>query len=78
MKHYAGVTKYLDKLAITKEVSVLKAKGDQLTVKLMLNGSLEQFQQTLALNRKLVEKKTESVTEEEEGQSLPTVFVWQP
>lgn len=78
LQHYAGVTKYLDKLAITKEVSVLKAKGDQLTVKLMLNGSLEQFQQTLALNRKLVEKKTESVTEEEEGQSLPTVFVWQP
>jgi hypothetical protein len=79
LEHYADVTKYLKKLAITKNVSLLKAKGSTLILELELNGSLSQFKQTLALNKKLVAKKDpETPSEDLLSEDQHPVFVWQP
>ena len=77
LEHYAGVTKYLDKLAITKKVSLIKAKGSTLVMELALNGTLAQLQQTLALDKKLVAKKLKEQDEEVPESDHP-IFVWRP
>lgn len=80
LEGYAGVTNYLQRLAITKQVSLIKAKGSTLELELALNGSLDQLKQTLALDKKLVVKKLnqESAEEDEFDSEVRPVFIWRP
>lgn len=81
LNQYAGVVKYLEKLAITKQVAVVAVKNKQVSLDLNLNGSFAQLEQTLALDKKLVRKidptlaPESSVPEELEG---VVQFIWQP
>ncbi len=61
---YASLTKYLDKLAITKRVVIKQLKGKLISIDLALNGSFEQFKQTLRLDKKLV---LDVLTQEQES-----------
>ena len=57
LKQYASLLKYLEKLAITKQVAVTGVKDKRISFDLSLNGSFAQLEQTLALDKKLVKKK---------------------
>lgn len=76
VKDYARLTAYLEKLAITKNVTVKRAQGSQLVVSLELRGTFDQFKQTLELDRKLLEKPVSQEEEPSGPAALP--FVWQP
>jgi|GEM_PF-2500443 len=83
LNHYAAVVKYLEKLAITKQVAVVGVKKQQVSFDLSLNGSFEQLEQTLALDKKLVRKalpKTDENEDPDMAQALegPVQFLWQP
>ena len=54
LSDYAKVTQYLEKMAITKQVAVMKVNKDRLFMSLKLNGTVKQLKQTLALDKKLV------------------------
>ncbi len=78
LRDYALLTKYLDKLAITKRVVIKQLKGKVISIDLALNGSFEQFKQTLRLDKKLVSKvlTDEQVSSFEEGDRIR--FLWKP
>lgn len=59
LRDYALLTQYLERLAITKQVAMTKLNKNRLAMKLALNGTFEQFKQTLSLDRKLVFSKAQ-------------------
>ena len=58
LSDYAKLTQYLERLAITKRVAINELSKDELSIGLVLNGSVKQLKQTLGLDRKLVPKST--------------------
>jgi len=82
LKRYASVVKYLDKLSITKDVSVTYVKGDEIEVNVALNGTLAQFNQVLKLDKKLNQVEVEVINAPQSDltnqQAQVLQFVWQP
>ncbi|MGK0445482.1 MAG: hypothetical protein ACJA1U_002429 [Bermanella sp.] len=82
LKHYASLVSYLEDLTITKQVFVSAVKGDEMELKLNLSGSLAQFKQVLALDKKLIQAPVNEQAQVKE-QLDPLVtnlihFNWQP
>ena len=75
VNEYAGLNGYLEKLAITKRIFVNKVQGKKLTIELSLNGSVQQFEQALALDRKLVHRQ--QLNESDDYHELQ-YFAWRP
>jgi hypothetical protein len=75
---YASLTRYLDKLAITKGVAIKGLEGKKISIDLALNGSLEQFKQTLRLDRKLVLTVLTKIEEDVVDEESPIRFQWVP
>lgn len=86
LNDYAAVVKYLEKLAITKQVAVVGVKNNQISMDLNLNGSFKQLEQTLALDKKLVRKvdPAQLAAAVDAGSEVPAElegvvqFIWQP
>lgn len=86
LNDYAAVVKYLEKLAITKQVAVVGVKNNQISMDLNLNGSFKQLEQTLALDKKLVRKVDPAALAlaADSGSEVPVElegvvqFIWQP
>lgn len=79
---YAALVKYLEGLTITKDVFVSRLKGSDMELSLTLAGTLAQFRQVLALDRKLILQEQVG-SEASMGQIDPLVpqlieFKWQP
>lgn len=84
LNQYAAVLKYLEKLAITKQVGVAGINNKTVAFDLNLNGSFNKLQQILALDKRLVEKTLPQVEQEEQGAEYApeddgvVEFVWRP
>jgi hypothetical protein len=82
LKHYAALVDYLEGLTITKQVFVAGIKGNDMELKLNLSGSLAQFKQVLALDKKLIQVESNDAAQAKETLD-PLVpvsihFTWQP
>ncbi|MFT6154554.1 MAG: hypothetical protein ACJA0E_001466 [Bermanella sp.] len=55
LEDYGNLLAYLQKLAVTKQVSLIKVTDQVVLLELSLNGTLEQFKQSISLNNKLIE-----------------------
>jgi len=80
LEDYGRLNKYLNKLAIIKQVSLVKMSGDDVLMELALNGTFKQLEQTLSLDNKLVASKpaVSELIELEEGVEPVSEFVWRP
>ncbi len=78
LRDYASLTRYLEKLAITKRVMIKRLKGKKIIIDLALNGSFEQFKQTLRLDKKLVLGVLKDDPEAELDGDAPIRFKWVP
>ncbi|NVK38559.1 MAG: DUF2066 domain-containing protein [Gammaproteobacteria bacterium] len=82
LNQYAALVSYLDGLTITKGVFVSRVKDTDLELNLTLAGSLAQFRQVLALDRKLILQEAELTgdTQANIDPLIPQViqFKWQP
>ncbi len=78
LRDYALLTKYLEKLAITKRVVITRLSKNTLAMNLALNGSFEQFKQTLSLDRKLVLNKLQPKEDESFESSDVIHLSWRP
>jgi hypothetical protein len=58
LEDYGHLLTYLKKLAVTKQVSLIKMTGDEVLIELSLNGTFDQFKQSLSLDKKLVAQKS--------------------
>ncbi len=82
LTQYAALVKYLEGLTITKDVFVSRVKDSDMELSLTLAGTLAQFRQVLALDRKLILQEQVG-TEASTAQNDPLVpqlieFKWQP
>lgn len=55
LEDYGNLLAYLQELAVTKQVSLIKVTDQNVRLELSLNGTLDQFKQSLSLNNKLLE-----------------------
>lgn len=55
LEDYGNLLSYLQKLAVTKDVAIIKVSDKEVQLELSLNGTLDQFKQSLSLNNKLLE-----------------------
>ncbi len=76
LSDYAKLTQYLERLAITKRVAINKLSKDELSVGLILNGSVKQLKQTLGLDRKLVPKSVVSGSKDDAAGPGSERFTW--
>jgi hypothetical protein len=85
LEDYGNLLTYLQRLAVTKDVSIIKVNDKEVQLELSLNGTLIQFKQSLSLNNKLleievsklVEKSVFSLTDTTPDESI-TYFTWRP
>ena len=77
LEDYGRLLNYLNKLAITKQVSLLKMKEDEAQIELTLNGTFAQLIQALSLDKKLVTKNVIKSNEGDLEEPMPN-FIWQP
>ena len=78
LEDYGQLIKYLNKLAITKNVSLLKMSGDDVLMELSLNGTFKQLEQTLSLDKKLVAKVAKEEDESLDEINEVSEFIWRP
>lgn len=76
LEDYGHLLKYLNKLAITKQVSLIKMSGDDVLLNLSLNGTLDQLMQTLSLDKKIVSVPVSA--DDADNNEGVSKFVWRP
>jgi hypothetical protein len=77
LENYGHLINYLKKLAITKDVSLVKMSGDDVLMELSLNGTFKQLEQALSLDKKLVAVKHVVKVIDEDIEPV-SEFEWRP
>ncbi len=77
LRDYALLSKYLEKLAITKHVMIEGLRKNTMALTLTLNGNFDQFKQTLSLDNKLIVQEVEA--DEDSFKSADIIHLrWRP